>query len=195
LFGTPAQFDDRKQVFYSDTALEFLSGTDTDFRFFATASLVKRWSKVVANLSYQRRDSAGSSQGTSSILDTLKLRVDWRPDPQWSVSGQVAYVARTNTSLIPEFQLWIQSVSPVPPGAPVAEANEYRVSTQNSTFDTDTFQTYLTGRYLVNKKLTLNARFLYRMQKSETRTSTQNRDFQVFVLSVGLLYQFDAYRF
>jgi hypothetical protein len=48
---------------------------------------------------------------------------------------------------------------------------------------------------LVNKKLTLNARFLYRMQKSETRTSTQNRDFQVFVLSVGLLYQFDAYRF
>jgi hypothetical protein len=199
--GTQAQFNEGKIVSYTNADFaRWFSGSDPEFRFFALANVQKRWTHWVVNLSYERRDSAGSSQGASTILDTLRLQLDWRPDPRWSFRMQGAWVGRSNVSLVPDIRLGVTDSASAGTVNPVAETNDFYTvaASSQSQFNSDTIQAFLTGRYQITKNLSFKGRFLYQWQQSQRPidlAATTGRTYQVFMLSAGVLYYFDPIRF
>jgi len=80
--------------------------------FFGRLSLSKRWDQVTTTLSYERSASTASGLATSTDLDVVSLRTDWRPRRRWRVTGIASWERQVSASEIPLNELLL-STTPV----------------------------------------------------------------------------------
>jgi hypothetical protein len=175
------------------------SQESTQFTYFGSVSLDKRWTRRVSSgLSYNRSESSASGVGGSTILDAVTARLNYRYSELWNFALRADWTSRssvaptTNTFRVQEKEASGASFAPgvfVPDLARMNGDRIFRIF--NSEVDTKRWA--ITGRATrrITRRLDANVRLSYNQQSSQSLTRGSTSDFDNVTLIVGINYVFD----
>lgn len=148
----------------------------TDFSFFASANLEKRWRQASFSASYTRSESGGSGAVTSQVLDAVTVTAGYDPRPDWHFELIGRWTQR-------------ETLSDIELAGPF---------TAGSQRDFQNFQAQAQASHRLTKHIFVRADFTYQTQMTDQDTSNSSgssRTVETFSGFVSLEYKFDPWIF
>ncbi len=175
------------------------SQQSTQFTYFGSASLNKRWSpRVSSGLSYQRSESSASGVGGSTILDAVTANLNFRYSSLWNFALRADWTNRTSvaptTSTFRTQQAFDSGATVVPGGETpfLAEMTGERVfRIVNTEINTNRWAVAGRTSRRITRRLEANLRLAYNQQSSQSGTRGSSSDFDDVTLIMGVNYLFD----
>ena len=181
--------------------VRYLSGQDPSrqssrlLTYFASISLSKEWSRVTGVLSYDRRASASSVGGASTLLDSASLEITWRPESDWTFGVIGRWYQRQSISKQTQTLIAVErntTITPPNGGPDYAESSGLISVTLETPIDFAYYSGSFWATYRVDKRLNLSGYFRYEEQVSRGRGFN---NFNNYVGYLRLTYDFDAFFF
>jgi len=182
----------------------FRNGSTSNWTWFGSAALNKRWRPdLVTSLTYRRTASTSSGLG-SSVLDDLALLSTWDISELWSSAFRVDFTIRESTSPVKQYIPIVTNQSVAAPGtlcgavSPTClasfQGNPFRTALIDQDINTIRWGASVVVTRLISKRVQASLRYTFASQTSEADTLGLSSDFQDHLITLAVQYNFDRWK-